>query len=325
MATTPAAGAALSPQKESREGKREKGAVGGWRMFVFGGLSAQVAALFTNPIDVVKIRLQLQGEGIVKGGKGHHGLFAMFGSVYREEGLLAFWKGVVPSLLREITYSSIRLGAYEPIRNFLCSSGEDQSRIPLWKKLIAGAAAGAVGSGLANPVDLVKVQQQAVVGNNPEIRNGRTLAMLHNIYKQQGVQGLFRGVVPTVQRAALLTATQLGTYDEIKHTLLRAELFEEGPLLHFCSGSIAGLGVSLVTSPVDTVRTRVMNQPVDPVSRRGQLYSNSLDCALKTAKLEGVLALYKGFFAQWLRVGPHTTISLVCFEALRHVFGLKAI
>jgi hypothetical protein len=59
-----------------------------------------------------------------------------------------------------------------------------------------------------------------------------------------------------VQRAALLTATQLGTYDEIKQTLLRAQLLGEGPLLHFCSGSVAGLGVSVVTSPVDTIRTR---------------------------------------------------------------------
>jgi solute carrier family 25 protein 14/30 len=55
------------------------------------------------------------------------------------------------------------------------------------------------------------------------------------------VSGLYRGVVPTVQRAALLTGTQLGTYDEIKQRLLGGGLFREGPLLHFCSGSIAGL------------------------------------------------------------------------------------
>lgn len=116
--------------------------------------SAQVAALFTNPIDVVKIRLQLQGEGKCKGykgkaiGGGNIGLFAMFRVILKEEGLLAFWKGVVPSLLREITYSSIRLGAYEPVRNFMSSAEEREGgQISLWKKLLAGASAGAVGSG----------------------------------------------------------------------------------------------------------------------------------------------------------------------------------
>lgn len=42
---------------------------------------------------------------------------------------------------------------------------------------------------LANPVDLVKVQQQAVVGQHPDIRNGRTFVMLHEIYLNQGVAG----------------------------------------------------------------------------------------------------------------------------------------
>ena len=129
--------------------------------------SAQVAALFTNPIDVVKIRLQLQGEGKSSGvgpsasspvagaagataGRRSHGLFSMFGFILREEGLAAFWKGVVPSLLREITYSSIRLGAYEPLRNCLSSEEERADgggQAALWKKLLAGATAGAVGSG----------------------------------------------------------------------------------------------------------------------------------------------------------------------------------
>jgi hypothetical protein len=38
-------------------------------------------------------------------------------------------------------------------------------------------------------VDLVKVQQQAVAGRHPDIRNGRTLAMLLRIYREQGVAG----------------------------------------------------------------------------------------------------------------------------------------
>lgn len=78
------------------------------------------------------------------------------------------------------------------------------------------------------------------------------------------------------------------------------------------------------TSPVDLVRTRLMNQPVD-AHGRGTLYSGMVDCAVKTVRAEGVLAIYKGFLAQWMRVGPHTTISLVAWEWLRHMFGLHAI
>ena len=52
---------------------------------------------------------------------------------------------------------------------------------------------------------------------------------------------------------------------------------------------------------------------------RGVLYESTLDCLLKTAKSEGPLTGFRGFSMQWLRLGPHTTISLMCFEQLRHL------
>merc|ERR1711918_285578 len=64
----------------------------------------------------------------------------------------------------------------------------------------------------------------------------------------------------------------------------------------------------------------MMNQPVDSHGK-GKLYSSMADCGIQTIRNEGALAVYKGFFAQWSRVGPHTTISLVAWEALRHLFG----
>mgnify|MGYP003385917982 CR=1 FL=1 len=302
----------------------QQAGAGGPLLFLFGGLSAQVAACFTNPIDVIKIRLQLQGEqAIVTAGAGStkaSGLLGMFVKVIREEGPLSLWKGIVPSLLREITYSSFRLGAYEPIRNMFLNKHEiDSGHSPLWKKFVAGATTGAVGSGLANPIDLIKVRQQASISSDKPC----TFRMFGDIWRQEGLRGMCRGIVPTMQRGGLLTATQLGTYDHIKHYILDLGVLSEGTLLHFTSGCIAGLAVALVTSPVDTIRTRLMNQPV--VDGKGQLYAGSIDCLMKTARVEGPLAIYKGFTAQWLRVGPHTTISLVCFEFLRRISGLKGI
>jgi hypothetical protein len=54
----------------------------------------------------------------------------------------------------------------------------------------------------------------------------------------------------------------------------------------------------------NTEGTRLMNQPLDGKGR-GVMYSGLVDCLLKTVKAEGPLAIYKGFFAQWARVGPY--------------------
>lgn len=119
-------------------------------------------------------------------------------------------------------------------------------------------------------------------------------------------------------------ATRAGTYDHIKHFILDLGVLEEGTLLHFCSGTVAGLAVAITTSPVDTIRTRIMNQPRDSLGK-GTLYKGQLDCIRKTLSAEGFLGIYKGFSAQWMRVGPHTTISLVVWEYLRQATGLHAI
>lgn len=287
--------------------------------FFTGMFAAQAAAVFTNPIDVVKTRLQIQGEGTATGMR-KTGLFKMFGKIASEEGLFALQKGLVPSLLRETFYSSIRLSAYEPIRNLIMTDHEKKHGASLAKKFAAGGTAGAIGAGIANPADLIKVRMQAASSK----AYPSTWSAVQQVYREEGFTGLYRGVGPTVQRAAILTATQLGTYDHIKHFILDLEVLSEGTLLHFCSGTVAGLAVAITTSPVDTVKTRVMNQPRDKFGK-GMVYRGQVDCFRKTVAAEGFVGLYKGFTAQWMRVGPHTTISLVVWEHLRLITGLHAI
>lgn len=70
------------------------------------------------------------------------------------------YRGLVPSLMREGSYSAIRLGAYEPMKEILGAS--DPLHTPLYKKIMAGAITGAFGSALANPTDLVKIRFRAL-------------------------------------------------------------------------------------------------------------------------------------------------------------------
>eukprot|EP00040_Diaphanoeca_grandis_P031983 m.192629 g.192629 ORF g.192629 m.192629 type:complete len:314 (+) comp32475_c4_seq1:402-1343(+) len=308
-----------SNTEKGAPGLKYANAVEGAKMFFTGMVAAQVAAVFTNPIDVVKVRLQIQGElGAVA--TKNRGFLQMFVQIAKAEGVWALQKGIVPSLLRETSYSSIRLAAYEPIRNRILSEREKREGAPLFKKFLAGGTSGAIGAGLANPADLVKVRMQAATGT----AYTSTWGAFREIVQLEGWRGLFRGTVPTIQRAAILTATQLGTYDHVKHFILNLGSLQEGILLHFSSGMVAGFAVAATTSPVDTIRTRLMNQPLN-ANGTGALYRSMLDCAKQTIKAEGVFAVYKGFLAQWARTGPHTTISLVVWEYLRHAVGVKAI
>lgn len=158
-----------------------------------------------------------------------------------------------------------------------------------------------------------------ILGQKPRYKG--TLDAFVQITRQEGIRGLWRGVGPTVQRAAIISASQIPSYDHTKHTLLNNNYMHEGLRLHFVSSMVAGLVCATVTSPVDVIKTRVMNQRVK--GRNTELYRSMLDCLCKTVRTEGLLGLYKGFVPNWVRIGPHTTITFLIFEQLRMVAGLK--
>ncbi|KAE8722366.1 Mitochondrial uncoupling protein 6 [Hibiscus syriacus] len=114
--------------------------------------------------------------------------------------------------------------------------------------------------------------------------------------KQEGVTSLWRGSSLTVNRAMLVTASQLASYDQIKETILENGLMKDGLGTHVAASFSAGFVASVASNPVDVIKTRVMNMKVEPGQKPP--YAGALDCAIKTVKAEGPMALYKGLYPQ---------------------------
>lgn len=294
--------------------------------FFCSAVAVSSAAFCTNPIDVIKVRLQLDnqlaGTKNIFANRYYNGFFRGGLLIVKEEGIAGLYKGVVPSVLRDGTYSTFRLGAYEPVKGFLGASGPYS---PLWKKIVAGATTGAVSSAICTPTDLVKIRMQGqgklAPGEKP--RYSGTFAAFREIAKREGILALWKGVGPTVQRAAILTAAQIPTYDHTKYMLIHRDLMEEGLKIHLVSAMFAGFVTAFVTNPIDVIKTRIMNENVH--SQQQRIYTSSFSSLMKILKTEGVLGLYKGFIPNWLRLGPHTVITFLIFEKLRKTLGLKPV
>ncbi|KAF9940809.1 hypothetical protein BGZ65_006028 [Modicella reniformis] len=279
-------------------------------------------------------------------------LIPLLRQTLRSEGPRVLMAGVVPAMLRESTYSTIRLGSYDLFKGIYSGMGPKSMRggeeTTALVKLASGLTSGLLGSVIANPTDLIKGEVQRLFEEKAGFicstlivrlqaywpsgkpRYASILAACKSIYIEEGIPGLYRGVIPTATRAMVVTASQLASYDTIKHWLLKRRdhngeaRFREGYLTHFCASTAAGLVSSITTSPIDTIKVRYMNQQFSS-SGRGVLYSSALDCVIKTVRNEGPLALYKGFLMCWLRLGPHTMMSLIIFEKLRSLVGLNPI
>jgi len=92
--------------------------------------------------------------------------------------------------------------------------------------------------------------------------------------------------------------------------------------MRFTSAFVAGFFMTVTVAPFDMMRTRLMNQPIEPELK---MYDGFMDCFGKTLKSEGPLGFYKGFMPIWSRFAPTTCLQLVFFEAFRSLTGLKNI
>jgi hypothetical protein len=290
-----------------------------YRGLVYGGIASSTGEIVTMPVDVVKVRLQMDGAG---GQHLYRGPTDCAAKLVQAEGIPALFKGLAPALVRQLTYGSLRYGLYSPIRNSLgVQPGTPQMEIPLWKKILAGGASGALASAVANPTDLLKVRLQTdgQIKGKPKQYTGMGHAFV-SIVREEGILGLWKGVGPTVGRATVVAAAELATYDEVKGRLLAASYLEEGLLCTTITSSISGFCCTVASSPLDVIKSRMMGQPLNP-DGSGRLYRGMMDCLVKSIQKEGVISLYNGFWPNFGRIVPHVVIAFLVMEDLKVRFG----
>mmetsp|Transcript_16291 Transcript_16291/g.25452 ORF Transcript_16291/g.25452 Transcript_16291/m.25452 type:complete len:123 (-) Transcript_16291:107-475(-) len=101
--------------------------------FLFGGISCMTAACVTNPIDVIKTRLQIQGElsqqKMFATDRKYKGSLRGTIHIINTEGMVGLYKGIQASLLREAVYSTLRIGGYDIMKTILMHNSPKGQKI----------------------------------------------------------------------------------------------------------------------------------------------------------------------------------------------------
>ncbi len=273
------------------------------------------ATMLTNPLDVLKVRLQAPGAP--------PGLWAAAEAIVRTDGLAGLTRGWAPAAARAATYGGLRLGLYTPLREALEESGGARSRRGgsarrgegLGAKLMAGVLAGAAAQAATNPLEMAKVRQQ---GPGPGTLSGEGSSLfgfLRGAVRTEGFAVLWKGSGPAVVRAAVLTASQCASYDEAKRSWKHLTGAGESFSTYLGASMLSGLLATAATCPVDVLKTRMQLE-------RGASRS-ALQHAAAVLSTQGPTGLWSGFAAAYLRLGPQTTLIFVFCEALRAATGMR--
>lgn len=178
-----------------------------WRTGVYLAASASAeffADVALSPMEAVKVRVQTQ-PGYART------LRAAVPRMYGEEGLRAFYKGVVPLWMRQIPYTMMKFACFERTVEALYKYvvPKPQSRCTKAEQLavtfVAGYIAGVFCAVVSHPAD-------SVVSVLNKEKGSTALGVLRRL----GPGGLWKGLFARILMIGTLTALQWFIYDSVK-------------------------------------------------------------------------------------------------------------
>jgi len=328
--------------------------------FWLGGLASMGAACASHPLDLLKVRLQLAActpTAALATAAAHstssgaaaaplplpasqrESLPRLVVNILRNEGVLSLYSGLSASLLRQATYSTVRFGTYESLKErrlHQLQSSSSSSRslpptLPMRESVAFSLLSGALGGVAGNPADLcnVRMQNDKKLPLHQRRNYAHVFDGLIRITRNDGVLALWGGVGPNVCRAMLMTAGQLASYDFFKDFIVQRRGPESAKHVstHLAASCLAGVVATVATQPADVIKSRLMNAEkakasATPAGVTAVSSSTSSIQALRTMIAhEGWGSLYRGFVPALIRLGPHTIATFILLEQLKRITG----
>ncbi|CAB3362249.1 Hypothetical predicted protein [Cloeon dipterum] len=201
------------------------------RDLMLAALAGVVNVFVTTPLWVVNTKLKMKGIG--GGSSGHGGAEVPFDGlidglsyITRTEGVLALWKGTMPSLIL-VTNPSLQFMAYESIKRRLMAGKEVGAQLGSLTVFLVGAMAKAIATVATYPLQIVQAKLRH--GHNyPNLRkNANMFELFIYIIKIHGVKGLFKGMEAKILQTISTAALMFVAYEKIAAVVFQILLLQK--------------------------------------------------------------------------------------------------
>ncbi|GAB4857825.1 hypothetical protein Ancab_015730 [Ancistrocladus abbreviatus] len=188
---------------------------------VICGAGAGVAVSFLAcPTELIKCRLQAQSALAAAGSATvtvkYGGPMDVARHVLSEAGLKGLFKGLVPTLSREVPGNAAMFGVYEALKQYF-AGGKDTSGLGRGSLIVAGGLAGAAFWFSVYPTDVLKSVVQVDDFKNPKFSS--TMDAFRKIRAAEGVKGLYKGFGPAMARSIPANAACFLAYEVTRSSL----------------------------------------------------------------------------------------------------------
>uniref|UniRef100_T1IVW8 Mitochondrial thiamine pyrophosphate carrier n=1 Tax=Strigamia maritima TaxID=126957 RepID=T1IVW8_STRMM len=301
---------------------------------IAGAGAGSCARICTQPLDVLKIRFQLQVERISDHDprSKYQGLFHATRQIMREEKVWAFWKGHSTAQFLSTSYGMLQVVTYTQWVTYEWLTYEVLTKeawnySPTYRSdgvqpflhFVCGGVAGCVGTLASSPFDVIRTR---LVGQGkPEIYRG-TWHAGYLMLRDEGITTFYKGMVPALLQIAPYSGMQFMAYSMLtKHWKKKKEGLEKkeesGWLTSLLCGMMAGLIAKSVIYPLDVVKKRLQVQGFHTARQQfGKTvkYKGLLDCFRVMMRDEGPYSIYKGYIPSCLKAATNTGLNFMMYE-----------
>ena len=188
-------------------------------VFMAGSMAGFVQSFVCSPVELAKTILQVQNKSVVSvsqtqqknmGTALYKGPVEILYKLIQQNGLRGFYRGFVPTVLRDVPSFALYFSAYIFISNCLRRENQTDVNLAAWQIVLAGGTAGCFSWIINVPIDVVKSRIQADSITNPRYRG--FLDCIMKVYRKEGPKAFYRGLVPILLRAFPTNGTTFVVY-----------------------------------------------------------------------------------------------------------------
>lgn len=275
---------------------------------VSGGVTS---TLILHPLDLIKIRFAVN-DGRTATVPQYRNLGSAFTTIFRQEGIRGLYKGVTPNVWGSGSSWGLYFMFYNTIKTFIQGGNTTQPLGPAMH-MLAASESGILTLLLTNPILVVKTRLCLQYGKNGA-KTSEYRGMMHalaQIYKSEGIRGLYRGTVPGLLGVSH-GSIQFMTYEEMKNWYNEHRKLPIDTKLatseYLMFAAISKLIAAATTYPYQVIRARLQDN--------NHNYKGTWDCIKQTWKYERTRGFYKGLAPYLVHVTPNICMVMLIWEKL---------
>jgi solute carrier family 25 carnitine/acylcarnitine transporter 20/29 len=260
-----------------------------------GSISGIASTAVCHPMDTLRTRLQASTAH-------YNGALDCLVQTVKNEGFMALYQGLSAPLAAQAVYKAVIFGTNSQVRPLLPNTGSQYGEV-----FIGGFVSGAVNSFVVTPVELVRnrlmVQNRAISGVRVGPRD-----IVAKVLRQDGIVGLWRGLLPTLMRDAPGVGCWFVGFDFAKDAFRYFSSDPKQPLPFwktFAAGSFGGMAFWAVALPVDTVKSVYQIQ---------EQKTSLLTVTRKLIAEKGLFYLFRAWPVAFGRGIPGAAVTLTTYD-----------